>query len=205
MNRICRRVVAAAGALALAGGTALAVAGPASAAPGSDNFSYAASTDGFLSTGEVALAENEPFRHVVTAGHLSELSNLVTAGSVVDTANDNGASSTVASVNVRSILASLGLTARIVHSSCTSPTGPGIATGTTSILAGQVGVGGFGQSLPSNPSVDQPVSLPGGITVLLNDQSTDGDQLTVNALLIELPGGTDITVGTSSCEGTIIP
>jgi hypothetical protein len=50
------------------------------------------------------------------------------------------------------------------------------------------------------PSIDEPVHLPGGITVLLNDQEDTGDSLIVNAMLIELPGGVDITVGTSVCD-----
>jgi hypothetical protein len=198
MNRICRRAIAAAGALALAGGTALAAAGPASASPGADNFSYAASASGLLNLGELGLAQNEPFQHVVTVSHISLLSNLVTAGSVVDTANDNGASSTVASVNVRSILAMVSLSARLVHTSCSNPNG--VPTGQTSILSGRIGLGGAGQPVDSFPSPNETVSLPGGITVVLNHQVNDGDFLTVDGLFIELPGGQDISVATSVCE-----
>jgi hypothetical protein len=197
MNRICRRAVAAAGALALTGGTALAAAAPASAAPSSDNFSYGASADGFINVDPLAFAQNSFGEHVVQLSHFSLLSHLVSGGSMVDTAFNSGASSSVALVNVRSNLAALGLTARIVHSSCNNNDG---TSGQTTIVGGVVGVGGFGQTVDPSPYVDEPVYLPGGVTVLLNDQSSDGDFLTVNAMLIELPGGQEITVGTSVCE-----
>jgi hypothetical protein len=198
MNRICRRAIAAAGVLALTGGTALAAAAPASAAPGSDNFSYGASASGFLNLGELGLAQNTFGQHVVTLSHVSLLSNLVTAGSVVDTANDNGASSSVAQARVRSILSSLGLTARVVRSSCSNPNGA--ATGQTTILGGMIGLGGFGQPLDTFPDPNESVSLPGGITVVLNHQVQDGDFLTVDGLFIELPGGQDVSLATSVCE-----
>jgi hypothetical protein len=203
MNRICRRAVAAAGALALTGGTALAAAAPASAAPVSDNFSYAASASGLLNIGPVAFAQNSFGQHVVQASHFSLLSNLVTGGSVVDTATSSGASSSVAQVNVRSILAALGLTARIVHTSCSSRN-VGPASGGTTIIGGLIGLGGFGAPVDPDPSPNETVHLPGGITVVLNHQTLAGPQLTVDGLFIELPGGEDVTVATSSCAGGLV-
>ena len=197
--------MAAAGALALTGGTALAAAAPASAAPVPDNSSYGASASGLLNIGPVAFAQNSFGQHVVQASHFNLLSSLVIGGSVLDTATNSGASSTVAQTNVRSILAGLGLTARLVHTSCSSSTTVA-ATGDTTIFGGLIGLGGFGEQVDPSPSPNETVHLPGGITVVLNHQTTTiGGQLTVDGLFVELPGGEDVTVATSSCEGTVLP
>jgi hypothetical protein len=198
MNKFSRRVIAAASAVALAGGTALAMAGPASASaaipafPGADNFSYGAS-GGF--TGPVAEAENSFGEHVATQGSFSILSHLVSGGNVADTAFDNGASSSVAGVNVRGILAEIGLSARLVRSTCDDN-----GDASTTILDGVVGLGRSGVPIDTFPSTDEEIDLPGGAEVFLNDQSNFDGELTVNALAIDLPGGGEITVGTSVCE-----
>jgi hypothetical protein len=196
MNRICSRAIAAAGALALAGGTALTAALPASAGSNPDNFSYGASADGFVNVDGLATAEDNSGEHVAHLSHFN-ISHLVTGGEIVDTAFPGGASSTVAKVDVRG-LSVLGLTARVVSSSCSFNDGEPF--GQTTIIGGLVGLGGFGEQVDPNPAPDQSIDLPGGVTVLLNEHTDNGDELTVNAMIIELPGGEDITVGTSVCE-----
>lgn len=194
MNKISRRVIAAAGALALTGGTAVAAAAPASAAT-LDNYSYA--TVSFFGS-PVALAENDFGQHLATVGSFSVLSHLVSGGNVADTATNSGASSNVSSVNVRSNLAALGLTARVVRSSCTAN---GLSTnGSTTILGGLVGVGRFGEPVDTFPSQDEEIDLPGGIEVFLNDQVDNGSSLTVTAMIVELPSGLEIPVGVSVCD-----
>jgi hypothetical protein len=197
MNRMCTRAIAAAGALALAGGTALTAALPASAKSNPDNFSYGASADGFLNIDGLALADNEPGEHVAQLSHFN-FSHLVTGGEIVDTAFSGGASSSVAKVNVLGSSMVGGLTARVVRSSCSLNDGE--PNGQTTIIGGLVGLGGFGEPVDSNPAPDQSIDLPGGVTVLLNEHTENGDEFTVNAMVIELPGGEDITVGTSVCE-----
>jgi hypothetical protein len=129
-------------------------------------------------------------------------SHLVSGGEIVDTAFPSGASSSVAKVNVLGSMTVLGLTARAVQSSCSS-NDDGPAFGHTTIIGGLVGLGGYGEQVDPYPSVDEAIDLPGGVTVLLNDQSVDDRELTVNAMVIELPGGEDITVGTSVCENDL--
>jgi hypothetical protein len=197
MNRICSRAIAAAGVLVLAGGTALTAALPASADGTTDNFSFGASADGFLNVDPLAFADDSPGEHVAQLSHFN-FSHLVTGGEIVDTAFPSGASSTVAKVNVLGSLTVLGLTARVVHSSCSSNDGD--PTGHTTIIGGLVGLGGFGEQVDPDPAPDQSIDLPGGVTVLLNEHTENGDEFTVNAMIIELPGGETITVGTSVCE-----
>jgi hypothetical protein len=197
MNRMCKRAVAAAGALALTGGTVLAAsAGTASANSNPDNFSYGASADGFLNVDGLAFAQDSFGEHVRQLSHFS-FSHLVTGGGIVDTAFPGGATSSVAKVNVLGSLTVLGLTARVVNSSCSYNDGD--PTGQTTITGGLVGLGGFGEPVDPSPSVDEEIDLPGGVTVFLNDQLLTNRELTVHAMLIDLPGET-ITVGTSVCE-----
>jgi hypothetical protein len=200
MNRICIRAIAAAGALALVGGTALTAARPASAKNNPDNVSYGASADGFVSVDGLAFAEDNFGEHVEQLSHFN-FSHLVSGGEIVDTAFPSGASSSVAKVNVLGSMTVLGLTARAVQSSCSYNDGDPF--GHTTIIGGLVGLGGYGEQVDPYPSVDESIDLPGGVTVLLNDQSENGDELTVNAMVIELPGGEDITVGTSVCENDL--
>lgn len=129
MNSTCKRAVAAAGALALTGGTVLAATVPASASavvpafPGAENYSYGVNADSFLlHADELALAQNEFGQHVEHVASFN-LSSVVKGGAVVDTATDNGASSTIVKVNVLSSFAVLGLSARVVHSSCSNNRG----------------------------------------------------------------------------------
>jgi hypothetical protein len=201
MNRICRRAIAAAGALALTGGTLLASALPASADPQPDNFSYGASADGFISSDGLAEAEDSSGNHVEQLSHFT-FSHLVSGGEVVDTAFSSGATSDVAKVNVLGAFTVLGLTARVVQTTCSS-NGDGPASGHTTIVGGLFGLGGFGEPVDPDPSVNETIHIPGA-TVILNHHTLVGQQLTVDGMFIELPGGEDITVATTSCEGTAV-
>jgi hypothetical protein len=199
MNRICRRAIAAAGALALTGGTVLVSALPASAKSLPDNFSYGASADGFVNSDGLAEADDSFGDHVEQQSHFN-FSHLVSGGEIVDTAFPGGATSSVAKVNVLGSLTVLGLTARVVQTSCSFHDGDP-ATGHTTIIGGLVGLGGFGEPVDPDPSVNETIHLPGA-TVILNHQVTDiGGDVTVDGMFIELPGGEDITVATSACEG----
>jgi hypothetical protein len=198
MNRICRRAVAAAGALALTGGTLLATALPASAKPLPDNFSYGASADGFISSDGLAEADDSFGENVEQLSHFT-FSHLVSGGEIVDTAFPGGATSSVAKVNVLGSFTVLGLTARVVQTTC-SANNDGDATGHTTILGGLIGLGGFGEPVDPDPSVNETIHIPGA-TVILNRHTLDDGDLTVDGMFIELPGGEDITVATSSCEG----
>jgi hypothetical protein len=212
MNRICSRAIAAAGALALAGGTVLAAALPASAAPGGENSSWALDANGFRTVPPVAEADTFAL-HVARVSHINNLSLLTTTGAAVDTAFPDGASSNVALVNVRGPGTVLSLTARVARSSCAAgivpvvvgsvrPALPGASTGSTTIVGGLVGFGGFGFSLPVNPAVDQVIDVPGVGTVTLNDQDDSDGHLTVIAMSIETLLGETIDVGTSVCQDT---
>jgi hypothetical protein len=198
MNRICRRAIAAAGALALTGGTVLATALPASADGAPDNFSYGASADGFISSDGLAFADDSFGDHVEQLSHFT-FSHLVSGGEVVDTAFPGGATSSVAKVNVLGSLTVLGLTARVVQTTC-SFNGDGPASGRTTIIGGLVGLGGFGEPVDPDPSVNETIHIPGA-TVILNHHTLVDGRLTVDGMFIELPGGEDITVATTSCEG----
>jgi hypothetical protein len=196
MNRICTRAIAAVGVLALTGGMTLAAALPASAAPAPANFSYGARAIGFLNVAALAQAHDRAGAHVVQLSHFN-LAGLVSGGEITDTATPTGASAAVAKVNVHGLHQVSGLTARIASSSCSN--NDGNSTGQTTITGGLVGLGGFGEPIDTNPAIDEEIDLPGGVTVFLNDQINNNRELTVHALLIELPGET-ITVGTSVCE-----
>jgi hypothetical protein len=195
MNRIWTRAIAAAGVLALTGGTALVSALPASAAGVPANFSYGARATGTFFVAALAQAHDQAGEHVVQLSHFN-FATLVTGGEVIDTATPTGASSAVAKVNVHGVGQVSGLTARIASSSCSNNDGD--STGQTTITGGLVGMGGFGEPIDTNPTVDEEIDLPGNVTVFLNDQESTNRELTVHAMLIEMPGET-ITVGTSVC------
>jgi len=222
MNRICSRAIAAAGALALVGGTALAAALPASAAPGPapapENSSWALDANGFVTVPPVAEADSLGL-HVAHVSHINDLSLLTTTGAAIDTAFSTGASSSVALVNVRGPGTVLSLTARVARSSCADAApiiiviNPGArpavtfnATGSTTIIGGLVGFGGFGVPLPTNPAVNQVVDVPGVGTVTLNDQANVKGHLTVIAMSIQTRLGETINIGTSVCgDGAPVP
>ena len=213
MNRICSRAIAAAGALALAGGTVLASALPASAAPppAPANSSWALDANGFVTVPPVAEADSFGL-HVAHVSHINKVSLLTTTGAAIDTAFTTGASSSVALVNLRGPGTVLSLTARVARSSCDAgvpplvagvrPALPGESTGSTTIVGGLVGFGGFGFPLPVNPAVDQVVDVPGVGTVTLNDQDDSDGHLTVIAMSIQTLLGETINVGTSVCQDT---
>jgi hypothetical protein len=215
MNRISSRAIAAAGALALAGGTVLAAALPASAATGPDNSSWALDANGFVTVPPVAEADSFGL-HVAHVSHINNLSLLTTTGAAIDTAFSAGASSTVALVNVRGPGTVLSLTARVARSSCADAAPPtisersaapadlGDATGSTTIVGGLVGFGGFGAPLPVNPKVNQVIDVPGVGTVTLNDQDNSDGHLTVIAMSIQTRLGEVINVGTSVCDDTAV-
>jgi hypothetical protein len=199
MNRIWTRALAAAGALALAGGTVLTAALPASAAPDADSSAWALDAFGYLTVPPVAEADSFA-RHVAHQSHFSNPWLFTTAGAAVDTASSGAASSDVALINLRRPGTALALTVRLARSSC-SP-GVDVPTGRTTIVGGLVGFGGFGFSLPADPAVDQVIDLPGIGTVTLNDQDSSDGHLTVIAMSIQTLLGEVIDIGTSVCQDT---
>jgi hypothetical protein len=196
MKRIWTRTLAAAGVLALTGGTALTAAMPASGKGNPTNFSYGARAQGVLDVSALAQAHDGAGAHVVGLSHFN-FSELVTGGEMADTSFPSGASSSVAKVNVLGSVTVAGLTARVASSSCSYNDGD--PSGQTTIIGGLVGLGGVGEAVDTNPGIDEEIDLPGGVTVFLNDQESINSELTVHAMLIEMPGET-ITVGTSVCH-----
>jgi hypothetical protein len=193
MRRIFRRAAAAAGTLVLVGSGAVASALPASAKP-IDSEAYAASADGFISVPPVGLAESDvPFRrHVQVAGF--NINQLVTGGSAIDVATEDGASSSVGRVSVHGgVLYVSGLQARLVRSECDTD-----GDGGTTVLAATTLFGAV-QVVPTFPAPDTFIDLP-GVTIEFNKQDESGGVLTVTAMEVTYPGGQTVDVGVSSCD-----
>jgi hypothetical protein len=198
MNRSIRTVVRSVGALAVAGGTLLALALPAAAA--SPNTAYGALATGAISDGPIGQA-SFPGTSPVTVSNASIL-GLFTAANITDTATSTTASSTISDAGA-TLGALAALTATSITSSCAFNTNTGAATGTSGINNGSVTVGGLpAQGLPANPAPNTVIGIPGIATITLNEQTTATDgTLTVTAIDISLAGGAQtLTLGVSVCN-----
>ncbi|MER7455960.1 choice-of-anchor P family protein [Micromonospora sp. NPDC126480] len=103
-------------------------------------------------------------------------------------------------------LATIALVADAIYSSCTATSAPS-ATGTTSLVNARLtsttaGITTTLLSLPANPAPNTGLSVPGVLSITLNEQtSSTSGQLSVTALSIDALAGTlaSVTIGESNC------
>jgi hypothetical protein len=200
MKHVCQRVISAAGALALTGGTLAVTALPASAAALPTTAAYGASAYALIYV--PALAQASYPGPAASAAFGSNVLHVLSARSVIDYARPASAASHVSIVKVWGSRKRPGLTVRVAASSCAINQETGSATGRATLVGGRVHLGRLSYSLPMKPKVNTQVNLPGAV-VTLDKQFHVGSALIVDALSISLPGGETVTAGTSTCVDEI--
>jgi len=199
MKSITRRVMAAAGALAMAGGVLGAAAVPAYAG-GADTVAYAAQSDGpfgFVPPIGFTSSPGPTFAHLTAI----PLLGFVGLAGVTDRAFPDYASSDIWSVSVKVPLdGSPVLWAYNVEASC-STHNDGDASGGTTLQLGRLWFGGVPVFLPTDPDPDTWYHVPGFGAVELNHQhlNNDGD-VTVTAIRL-FTHGQRLSIGVVRCEG----
>ena len=123
------------------------------------------------------------------------VAGILTADAVYAKVNGNTTTAGVAGISALSIL-SLGISANAISSTCTAN-----ANGTFTESASIADLEVLGLHVPLNPAPNTTLSIPGLITVILNQQvagPTSGSK-TVTAVVLELPLGEDIDIASSTC------
>jgi hypothetical protein len=196
MKSITRRLMVAAGALAMAGGVMGAGAVPASAF-GADTVAYAAQSDGplgFVPPIGFTSSPGPSFAHL-TAVPLVGIAGL--AG-VTDRAHSDSASSTIATLGIKVRHdGSPVLWAYNVEASCWLDDGD--AFGTTTLQLGRIWFGNVPVFLPTDPDPDTWYHVPGFGAIELNHQHWHNDDLTVTAIRV-FTHGQRISIGVVRCD-----
>jgi hypothetical protein len=199
MKSITRRVMVAAGALAMAGGLMGAAAVPASASP-ADTVAYAVQSDGpfgFVPPIGFTSSPGPGFAHLTAI----PLFGFVGLAGVTDRAHPDFASSDIASVSVKVPHdGSPVLWAYNVEASCNT-NNDGDASGDTYLQLGRIWFGNIPFFLPTDPDPDTWYHVPGFGAVELNHQHihNDGD-ITVTAIRV-FTHGQRVSIGVVRCEG----
>lgn len=199
MKSITRRVIAAAGALAMSGGIMAATAVPASAF-GADTVAYAAQADGdlgFVPPIGFTSSPGPSFAHLTAV----PLFDIVGLAGVTDRAEPDFASSSIATLGIKVRHdGSPVLWAYNVEASC-NPSNDGDASGGTTLQLGRIWFGNIPFFLPTDPDPDTWYHVPGFGAIELNHQHlrNDGD-LTVTAIRV-FTHDERISIGVVRCEG----
>ena len=197
-----RRSRVATAALGVVAAVSLAFAPAASAAAG-QNSSSGLNCTGVVVCGPFAASAFPGGRPVSTLVSASAgTPELVRTRAIRTTANQSGASATVASLRVQ-LAPNTTVTTGVVTSSCTVNGTTGAITGTSSIANGQVNLPVLAAiQLDVAAAPNTMVAVPGVANITLNRQTTNPQDgtLTVDAIFISLLGSTQtITVATSVC------
>jgi hypothetical protein len=186
------------GGLALAGAlSVLAVAPALAAAP---NESYAAQATGPVTAPPIAVASFPGHTPVTLAD--ADVTDLLSTGSVTDTADAVTAAATINQV-AASLTALATLTAGSVSSSCGFDTNNDRVSGSTVIVGGQLELPKSTIALAADPGPNTVVAGLGDVgSVTLNAQSIASDgRLTVTAIQISLSGSPqELSLGVSTCN-----
>jgi hypothetical protein len=191
VNRILSRAVKVAGSLAVAGGTLVAAAMPASAV--TPETAWGVSAFGLITITPVAQATTN---FTPAAASSFNYSAFVSTGGILDRASSTAAFSDVGSPKVYLGSQVNQLNASDVMSSCRNVLGFKLA-GTT-IQAGSISVTGLPNiPLLRNPAPNTKIFLP-GYTITLNRQTNSGSVRTVTAIYVQSFLQT-LSIGVSRC------
>jgi len=200
MKSITRRVIAAAGALAMAGGVMAATAIPAYAG-GADTVAYAVQSDGpfgFVPPIGFTSSPGPSFAHLPAI----PLLGFVGLVGIRDRAFPDYAESDIASVSIKVPHdGSPVLWAYNVEAFCNTNNDGGDATGGTELQLGRIWFGNTPFFLPNEPDPDTWYHVPGFGAIELNHQhlNNDGD-ITVTAIRA-FTHGQRVSIGVVRCEG----
>jgi hypothetical protein len=203
MKSITRRVMLAAGTLAMAGGVLGATVAPASASP-ADTVAYAVQAEGdlgFVPPIGFTSSPGPSFAHLTGV----PLFDFVGLAGVTDRAHPDFASSSIATLGIKVRHdGSPVLWAYNVEASC-NPNNDGDASGETSLQLGRIWFGNTPFFLPNYPDPDTWYHVPGFGAIELNHQHlrNDGD-ITVTAIRV-FTHDERISIGVVRCEGDSNP
>ncbi len=192
VNRILSNAVKVAGSLAVIGGTVVAAAMPAAAAP--PTRAYGVAANGFIHISPVAEAN---FFNSPQAASSVNVADFVSTGGILDRASATDAYSNVGAPKVYldgSITDQLNASSAM--SSCRNIFGSKV--GFTTIQAGSISEVGLPNiPLPRNPAINTKIFLP-SVTVTLNRQTVSGGLRTVTAIYVS-GFGQNLSIGVSRC------
>lgn len=202
MQEIVRRAVRATAAAGSAAALMVLLAAPASAAPGAANSSAYAISANVLNIVTVAPTPVSTFPsgvdHTLVSLNAPLLGtavlNAITDGDANGNSSATGSAASVALLPVTGALAAV--TADVISATCTAD--GTTESGSATLTNAKIGT----TALAASPGPNTNVSVPGVATVTLNEQTTAGGVLTVNAIHIQL--GTngalgDIIIGHAVC------